>query len=316
MEKDERSNKVEEITITGVNGPISGWLDGHTILIGLMAYPIRHSMSPTMHNNAFAKLGLNATYLCFEIDNERLPKAVEAMRTLGMRGSNVSMPNKKAIIPYLDELDKASEMCDAVNTVVNNNGVLKGYTTDGIGWVRALRKDGQDVKGKIITLAGAGGAATPIAVTSALEGAKEIRIFNIEDDKWAQAEKNVKTINEETDCVASLHHLEDKEDFKKSIAESDIYCDATGVGMHPLEDMTLVEDPSWFHKDMIVSDTVYAPRETKLMKVAKEAGVEHIYNGIGMMIEQGAAAFKLWTGKEMPTEYIKEIIDEQDKASK
>lgn len=306
---DERNNEIEETKIQGVSGPITGWLDGHTILVGLMAYPIRHTMSPTMHNNAFAKLGLNGAYLCFEIDNEKLPGAIDAIRTLDMRGSNVSMPNKKKVIPYLDKLDKTSQMCDAVNTIVNEHGVLTGYTTDGMGWLRALKKDGQDVKGKVITLAGAGGAATPIAVTASLEGAKEIRIFNLDDDKWAQAVKNVETINKETDCVASVHHLEDKEDFKKSIAESDIYCDATSVGMNPLQDQTLVEDPSWFHEDMVVSDTVYAPRKTKLMEVAEKAGVKHIYNGIGMMIEQGAAAFKLWTGKEMPTDYIQEIMD-------
>ena len=98
-------------------------IDGHTLLIGLMAYPIRHSMSPTMHNNAFAKLGLNYAYLAFEIDNDKLEKAVDAIRTLDMRGSNVSMPNKQKIIPYLDKLDPAAKMAGAVNTVVNDNGV-------------------------------------------------------------------------------------------------------------------------------------------------------------------------------------------------
>lgn len=298
--------------ITGVNGPINGWLDGHTYLIGLMAYPIRHSISPTMHNNAFAKLGLNFTYLCFEIDNKKLPKAVEAIRTLDMRGSNVSMPNKKEVIKYLDKLSPASEMCDAVNTIVNDNGVLTGYTTDGIGFMKSLEDEGIDIRGKKMCLAGAGGAATPIAVQAALDGVSEIEIFNLNDDKWAQAEKNVKTINEKTNCKASLHHLEDKDDFKRAISECDIYCDATGVGMKPLEDMTLVEDPSWFHEDMTVFDTVYAPRTTKLMKVAQKAGVKHVLNGIGMMIEQGVAAFKLWTGKDMPTDYIREVIFEND----
>lgn len=300
--------------VHGINGPITGWLDGHTYLIGLMAYPIRHSMSPTMHNNAFAKLGLNFTYLCFEIDNKKLPKAVDSIRTLDMRGSNVSMPNKKAVIQYLDKLSPASEMCDAVNTIVNDGGVLTGYTTDGIGFTKSLADEGIDIRGKKMTLVGAGGAATPIAVQSALDGVREIEIFNIKDDKWAQAEKNVKTINEKTNCHASLHHLEDKIDFKRAIAECDIYTDATGVGMKPLENVSLVEDPSWFHKDMVVFDTVYAPRTTKLMKIAREAGVKHVMNGIGMMIGQGAAAFKLWTGKDMPTDYIKELILNQDQA--
>ncbi|MYU89801.1 shikimate dehydrogenase [Ligilactobacillus salivarius] len=287
-------------------------IDGHTLLIGLMAYPIRHSMSPTMHNNAFAKLGLNYAYLAFEIDNDKLEKAVDAIRTLDMRGSNVSMPNKQKIIPYLDKLDPAAKMAGAVNTVVNDNGVLTGYTTDGTGFMKSLADEGLDIRGKKMTLAGAGGAGTPIAIQAALDGVKEISIFNLDDAQWEQAEKNAEIINRETDCKATLHHLEDKEDFKKEIASSYIYCDATGVGMKPLEDMTLVEDPSWFHKDMIVFDTVYAPRETKLMKVAKEAGVDHVLNGLGMMLEQGAEAFKLWTGEDMPVDYIRELLFSED----
>lgn len=287
-------------------------IDGHTLLIGLMAYPIRHSMSPTMHNNAFAKLGLNYAYLAFEIDNDKLEKAVDAIRTLDMRGSNVSMPNKQKIIPYLDKLDPAAKMAGAVNTVVNDNGVLTGYTTDGTGFMKSLADEGLDIRGKKMTLAGAGGAGTPIAIQAALDGVKEISIFNLDDAQWEQAEKNVEIINREIDCKATLHHLEDKEDFKKEIASSYIYCDATGVGMKPLEDMTLVEDPSWFHKDMIVFDTVYAPRETKLMKVAKEAGVDHVLNGLGMMLEQGAEAFKLWTGEDMPVDYIRELLFSED----
>ena len=116
-------------------------LNGHTILIGLMADPIRHSMSPTMHNNAFAKLGLNYAYLCFEIDNQKLPKAIDAIRTLDMRGSNISMPNKQKVIPYLDRLDESDELCQAVNTIVNDHGILTGYTTDGIGFMQSLRDE-------------------------------------------------------------------------------------------------------------------------------------------------------------------------------
>ena len=141
-----------------------------------------------------------------------------------------------------------------------------------------------------------------------LNGAKEIRIFNIHDRNWEPAKGKVVAINEATDCVCSLNPMEDKEAFKQSIAESGIYCDATGVGMPPLDDLSLVEDPSWLHEDMVVSDTVYEPRETKLMRIAKEAGIKHIYNGLGMVVGQGAESFKLWTGKEMPVDYIKKII--------
>ncbi len=284
-------------------------IDGHTLLIGLMAYPIRHSMSPTMHNNAFAKLGLNYAYLAFEIDNDKLEKAVDAIRTLDMRGSNISMPNKQKILPYLDKLSPASKLTGAVNTVVNDNGVLTGYTTDGTGFMKALEDENLNIIGKKMTITGGGGAGTPIAIQAALDGVAEIDIFNRDTDpQWEQAKKNVDIINSETSCEATLHRLADQDEFRESLANCDIYCDATSVGMGELADLSLVNDPTWFHKDMIVFDTVYSPRETKLMKIAKSAGVEHVFNGLGMMLEQGAEAFKLWTGEDMPVDYIRDLL--------
>jgi len=283
-------------------------IDGHTILIGLMAYPIRHSMSPTMHNNAFAKLGLNYAYLAFEVTNETLPAAIQSIRTLDMRGSNISMPNKQKVIPLLDKLDPAAKMIGAVNTIVNDDGILTGYTTDGIGFMKSLDDEGLDIRGHKMTLAGAGGAGTAIAVQAALDGVSEMSIFNRHDESWENAKRNVALLNEKTNCKATLHELENRDDLKAEIADSFIYTDATGVGMKPLENETLVTDPSWFRKDLIVFDTVYAPRTTKLMQVAQQAGVAHVFNGLGMMLEQGAAAFKLWTGKEMPVDYIRNIL--------
>lgn len=288
-------------------------IDGHTILIGLMAYPIRHSMSPTMHNNAFAKLGLNYAYLAFDVTSDKLPKAIDAIRTLDMRGSNISMPNKQKVIPLLEKLDPTAKMVGAVNTIVNDNGILTGYTTDGTGFMKSLDDENVNIRGQKMTLAGAGGAGTAIAIQAALDGVKEISIFNAKDASWENAKRNVDIINEKTDCIATLHSIEDKNEFKNEIADSYIYCDSTGVGMKPLEDMTLVDDPSWFRPDMVVFDTVYAPRTTKLMKVAQNAGVKHVFNGLGMMLEQGAEAFKLWTGKEMPVEYIHELLFSDEK---
>lgn len=288
-------------------------IDGHTILIGLMAYPIRHSMSPTMHNTAFEVLNLNYAYLAFDIDHDQLKDGVNAIRTLGMRGSNISMPNKQAIIPHLDKLDQSAQLTGAVNTVVNDDSVLTGYTTDGIGFVNDLKKKGHDVSGKKILVVGAGGAGIPIAAQSAIEGAKEIRIANRKDSHFDNAVAIAKTINEQTDTDAATFSLEDEVQFKEALNWADIYVDATGVGMKPLEDMALVNDPSWLKKDLVVYDTVYAPRETKLMAVAKEAGLTAVYNGLGMMIEQGAAAFKLWTGQEMPIDKVQEAMAKKDK---
>lgn len=284
-------------------------IDGHTILIGLLATPIRHSMSPTMHNNAFAMLGLNYAYLAFEVGQKELPSAVQAIRTLEMRGANISMPNKQAILPLLDDLAPAAKLAGAVNTVVNDHGKLTGYTTDGIGFMQALAAENIDLRGEKMVLAGAGGAGTPIAIQAALDGVKEIVIVNrATDPQGSQAQKNVKIINEQTNAHARFVPLADQAQFKAELADATIYCDATGVGMKPLADQSLITDPSWLREDLIVYDTVYAPRTTKLMTIAQVAGVRHVFNGLGMMLYQGAEAFQLWTGQAMPVQAIADLL--------
>ena len=284
-------------------------IDGHTILIGLLATPIRHSMSPTMHNNAFAMLGLNYAYLAFEVGQQELPSAVQAIRTLEMRGANISMPNKQAILPLLDDLAPAAKLTGAVNTVVNDHGKLTGYTTDGIGFMQALAAENIDLRGEKMVLAGAGGAGTPIAIQAALDGVKEIVIVNrATDPQGSQAQKNVKIINEQTNAHARFVPLADQAQFKAELADATIYCDATGVGMKPLADQSLITDPSWLREDLIVYDTVYAPRTTKLMTIAQAAGVRHVFNGLGMMLYQGAEAFQLWTGQAMPVQAIADLL--------
>lgn len=285
-------------------------LSGETLLISLIATPIRHSLSPTMHNEAFAKLGLDYAYLAFEVGNDTLEDAVKGIRALGIRGSNVSMPNKQAIIPYLDELSPAAELVGAVNTVVNQDGkgYLVGHVTDGTGAMRALQDEGIEVKNQIITMAGTGGAGTAIAIQAALDGVKELRIFNIKDGNYANGEKTVKKINERTNCNASLTDLANESAFKKSIAESSIYIDATGVGMKPLEDQKLITDAEVIRPDLVVFDVVYSPAESQLLKFARENGAKKAISGLGMMLHQGAEAFKLFTGEEMPVEYIRSLL--------
>lgn len=285
-------------------------LSGHTLLVSLIATPIRHSLSPKMHNEAYAKLGLDYAYLAFEVGQEELADAVQGIRALGIRGSNVSMPNKQAIIPLLDEIDPVVELTGAVNTVVNvaGTGHLKGYCTDGTGAVRALAAEGVEVKAQIITIAGAGGAGSAIEAQLAIDGAKEIRIFNIDDRCWQNAVDMAEKINAKTSAKATVHHLENTEEFYASIAESSIYIDATGVGMKPLQDQKLINDPAVIRDDLVVFDVVYSPAETELLKFAKEHGAKKAINGIGMMLYQGAEAFKLHTGHDMPVDYIRDTF--------
>ena len=282
-------------------------ITGHTELIGLIATPIRHSSSPRMHNEAFAKLGLDYAYLAFEVGTEDLEDTIKGFRAMKVRGSNVSMPNKTVVHKYLDKLSDAAQMCGAVNTIVNDNGVLTGHITDGIGYMSGLKDAGIDIIGKKMTIVGAGGAATAIQVQAALDGVKEISIFNRKDEFYERAQKTVKDINEKTNCKATLYDLDDLDKLKEEIASSYIFTNATGMGMKPLEGQTYIPDKSFLRKDLIVTDVVYAPAETALLKMAKEVGCKTL-NGFPMMLFQGAAAFKLWTNQDMPIEHVKEVM--------
>ena len=282
-------------------------ITGHTELIGLIATPIRHSSSPRMHNEAFAKLGLDYAYLAFEVGNEELEDTIKGFRAMKVRGSNVSMPNKTVVHKYLDKLSDAAEMCGAVNTIVNDDGVLTGHITDGIGYMSGLKDAGIDIIGKKMTIVGAGGAATAIQVQAALDGVKEISIFNRKDEFYERAQKTVKDINEKTNCKATLYDLEDLDKLKEEIASSYIFTNATGMGMKPLEGQTYIPDKSFLREDLIVTDVVYDPAETALLKMAKEVGCKTL-NGFPMMLFQGAAAFKLWTNQDMPIEHVKEVM--------
>ena len=282
-------------------------ITGHTELIGLMAYPIRHSSSPAMQNEAFAKMGFDYAYLALGVDNDNLEDAIRSIRALKMRGSNVSMPNKTVVHKYLDHLSPAAELTGAVNTIVNDDGVLTGHITDGTGFMAALRDNAIDVIGKKMTIVGAGGAATAIEIQAALDGVAEISVFNRKDEFWERAQRNVDVINEKTDCRAELFDLDDLEILKAEIADSCLFVNATGMGMKPHEGKTYIPDASYLRPDLIVADVVYSPAETALLKMAKQVGCKCM-NGFGMMLFQGSAAFELWTGKPMPIEYMKETL--------
>lgn len=260
-----------------------------------------------MHNEAFKKLGLDYVYVCFEVDNSTLEDTVKGLRAMKVRGWNVSMPNKGPITKYLDKLSPASQIIGACNTVVNDNGVLTGTITDGIGAMQALKDEGVEYVGKKMVVIGAGGAATAIQVQAALDGVRELTIFNLDDEFFARGEETVKKLRERTDCIVNIYHLEDHAKLKEELDSADILIDSSSCGMKPLEDVVALPDKSYLRPDLVVMDTVYAPRQTKLMRWCDEVGCKN-FNGLGMMLYQGAAAFKLWTGKEMPVDFIKDVL--------
>jgi len=279
-------------------------ITGYTQLTGLLGSPVSHSISPMMHNEAFRQLNLDYVYLAFDIGVEKLPSVVEGFRAMNVRGYNLTMPHKNAMCALCDSLSPAAEIIGAVNTVVNDNGHLTGYTTDGIGYMRALKEDGLHVIGKKMTLLGAGGAATSIFVQAALDGVSEISIFSRRSPFWDRAENIIRLLMERTNCKINLYDYSNPNVLKREISESAILTNGTSVGMAPNIEQSLITDTSVFHKDLIVSDVIYNPKETLLLKQAKEAGCK-TQNGLSMLLYQGAEAFKLWTGQDMPVEIVK-----------
>ena len=283
-------------------------IDGHTRLLGLIGTPVGHSKSPAMYNYCFEKFGLNCAYLAFDVDMDHVADAVAALRTFNVMGCNVTMPLKNAVIPYLDVVSEASKAIGSVNTIVNKDGKLYGYVTDGMGYTGELRRGGVEIAGKKITLLGAGGAASAIAIEAALEGAAEIRVFNKHDSFWERALSNLDTIGKAAPaCKITLNDLDDADALRASIDSSDILTNATRVGMAPMDDASLITDTSMFRPGLIVTDVVYNPEETKLLREAKAAGCT-TFDGLGMLVGQGAASFKLYTGLEMPIDEVCDAI--------
>ena len=280
-------------------------ITGSTILTGLLGSPVAHSVSPAMHNEAFRLLDLNYVYLAFNVGTDSLKDAVKGLKTLGARGFNLTMPDKIAILDLVDELTPAARLAGACNTVINDNGHLIGHTTDGIGYMRSVADAGHDIIGKKMTLLGAGGAATAICTQAALDGVKEIDIFRRNrPEAFAQTVAFADRTAKDTGCKIHVYDFADETQMKKSLAESAILTNATNVGMAPDTDAIPIPDVHFLHPELIVSDIIYNPRQTQLLKIAASMGCP-VFNGMYMLLYQGAAAFECWTGLGMPVAEIK-----------
>ncbi len=280
-------------------------ITGHTQLTALLGSPVAHSISPLMHNEAFAQLGLDYVYLCFDVKEDSLETAVKGLKAAGIRGFNLTMPNKNLMAQLADRLSPAAELLGAVNTVVNDGGVLTGYNTDGIGYMRSVQDAGYDVIGKTITVMGAGGAASAICAQAALDGVRKIHIFARPTSRfWERTVKLADTITQTTSCRALLHEHGDVSALRDALEESALLVNGTSVGMAPNTDDTILPDTSLLHPGLIVSDVIYNPRRTRLLTEAEAAGCR-TFNGMYMLLYQGAEAFRLWTGLDMPVEMIK-----------
>lgn len=276
---------------------------GSTNLICLLGSPVSHSISPAMHNTAFDALGLDFSYMAFDVSKEDLPTAVEGLKKINCCNFNLTMPLKTAIIPLLDEIDEAAELAQSVNTCVCQNGKLVGYTTDGIGFLQSMKDCGIKYGGTTITILGAGGAATSIITQAAMEGVEKINIFKRKNASFQKVVDFADRLTKSTECDLFVYDMEDMDILNFSLQESDILINSTNVGMGD-DDRSLVPK-EFLHPGLTVCDVIYHPAETKLLKDAKACGCKTM-NGKYMLLYQGAAAFKLWTGKDMPIDLIKE----------
>lgn len=288
-------------------------IKGTTGLLALIGSPVGHSGSPAMYNFSFQYHNLDYAYMAFDIKEDQVPAALDAMRLFKMRGCNVTMPCKNEVAKHMDELSPAARIIGAVNTIVNEDGKLVGHITDGIGFVRNLKEHGVDVKGKKLVVFGAGGAATALQVQCALDGARAISIFNPADPFLDRAHQTAEKLRKEVpECEVKVFNLDECEaQLREEIESCDILVNGTLAGMKPHDDISLITDKSLFRPDLVVADVVYNPAETKMIREAKEAGVKMAIGGSGMLLWQGAAAYKLYTGLEMPTEEYQKFQKEQ-----
>ncbi|REE93104.1 shikimate dehydrogenase [Paenibacillus taihuensis] len=283
-------------------------VDSHTVLYSVIGDPIRHSKSPIMMNRAFRERGINGIYTAFHITADRLSDFVAGVRAMGIRGVNVTIPHKLDIMPLLDEIDESAQVIGAVNTIVNTDGHLKGYNTDGIGYVRSLKEEAKsDLAGSHVLIIGAGGATRGIFYALAREGVASITISN---RTVARAEELAEAFRGLVPVIRAIG----QDELQAACGNSDIIINTTSLGMFPNVEDTPI-DSSWLKPDSVASDLIYNPLTTRFLAEARDRGCR-IHGGLGMFIYQGAYAFEYWTGQPAPVEAMRETVLEALQQSK
>ncbi len=277
------------------------WLGptGKTEVCGIIGDPIEHTMSPVIHNTAFKDKKLDYIYLAFRVREEELGKAIEGIKALNVKGLNVTIPHKVAVIQYLDELDPIADKIGAVNTIVNNDGVLKGYNTDAAGFLQSLLERGIEPKGKKVVILGAGGASRAISFILAERGSS----LTILNRTWDRAKTCADRIAETFQSEIVALKL-DEENLAAALSKADILVNTTSIGMSPDIDETPV-NAALLKPGLVVSDIIYNPIKTRLQREAETAGAT-VISGLDMLVWQGALAFQKWTDLKAPVELMKQ----------
>lgn len=279
--------------------------DTQTRLVGVIGWPIEHSLSPAMQNAALQEMGLNWLYLAFAVEPERVGQALGGARGLGLVGLNVTIPHKSAVIEHLDEIDDAVEALGVANTIVRReDGSLMGHNTDGPGFLRSLGEHGHGVAGRAVTLIGAGGSARSVAWACAREGAASVTVVN---RTLERAEDVAELVRNTTDLArVNAVGLESAE-VREAVSGADVIVDCTSVGMYPRHEVEPVVPAAWMRAGQVVADLTYNPIDTVLLKAAREAGAETV-DGAGMLVHQGAISLQYWAEQEPPVETMRRAL--------
>ncbi|MCL5061794.1 MAG: shikimate dehydrogenase [Nitrospirae bacterium] len=269
-------------------------ISGKTKVTGLFGYPVEHSLSPAMHNAAFEYLKLDYCYVTFSVRPDMLKDAVQAIRALGLKGVNVTVPHKENVIPFLDEISEEASFIGAVNTIKNDDGKLTGYNTDGRGFMQSLSDAGIDARDKKIIIVGAGGASRAIGYYLCKE-ASEVHLFDVDDKKADSLKEHLNKLKGNV-SLADAKSVKNK-DFFSGI---DIIINATPLGLKMDDPMPV--DISLIDKSHVVCDLIY--KETPLLREASRIGCKTM-DGLGMLLWQGVFAFEVWTGIMPPVDVMK-----------
>ncbi len=275
-----------------------------TGIYGIFGHPVKHSLSPNMHNSAFNELGLDSVYVAFDIDPENIEEATNAIRVIGIKGINITIPHKQTIIPHLDEVAPDARLTGAVNTVKNEDGKLSGFNTDVGGFLRAIREDLDFTpEGKNLFITGAGGAARAVLSAFCMNGGSVVYVSDIIPEKAVELADQFKS--NFADITFETISMEDKTLISEIFKHVDILVNASPAGMDGVGSLDI--PLSELNNDAVVYDLVYKPTNTKLLTDARELG-HKASGGLSMLLYQGAESFEIWTGENAPVSVMREAL--------